>query len=141
MKPYPDVKLINGQSLQSITKRRNIVTANVVDCIETDFPKMLRMVLNEEFILHEGCNTSKTNKPAYSVLIDSNHTAFLTNKQLECLIHLATGKTMKQIASVFNCSISNIETYFHTIKRKFSVFTTTALIKCFWKAFINNNIK
>ena len=57
----------------------------------------------------------------------------LTNRQASCLIHLATGKTVKQIANIFECSSRTIEDHIHLLKRKLGLYSTAELIDCFWR--------
>ncbi len=76
------------------------------------------------------CNLDGTTN-YYVVSNDKN--IKLTLKQAECLTHLAMGKTVKQIAKTFECSQSTVLTHVKVLKRKLGVFSTSALIDCFWK--------
>ncbi len=57
----------------------------------------------------------------------------LTARQAECLTHLSMGKTVKQIANMLGCANSTIEDHIGCLKRKLSVYSTDALINCFWE--------
>lgn len=56
----------------------------------------------------------------------------LTNIQASCLIHLATGKTIKEIANILERSTRTIEDHINLLKRKLGVYSTTELIDRFW---------
>lgn len=57
----------------------------------------------------------------------------LTAKQAECLTYLSMGKTFKQIANLMDCSVRTIESHVALLKKKLNLYTTAALIDCFWK--------
>lgn len=57
----------------------------------------------------------------------------LTARQAECLTYLAMGKTLKQIASMLNCSSRTIEDHVNLLKNKLGVYSTAELIDCFWR--------
>ncbi len=57
----------------------------------------------------------------------------LINIQASCLIHLATGKTIKEIANILERSTRTIEDHINLLKRKLSVYSTAELIDCFWR--------
>lgn len=61
----------------------------------------------------------------------------LTNRQATVLTHLSMGKTIKQIANLLGCANTTIEDHIDRLKHKLEVYTTAALIECFW----NNPIK
>lgn len=64
-------------------------------------------------------------------------TILLTNRQATVLTHLSMGKTIKQIANLLGCANTTIEDHIDRLKQKLEVYTTAALIECFW----NNPIK
>ncbi len=70
-------------------------------------------------------------------IITDNKTVRLRERQAEVLTHLSMGKTVKQIASLLDCSTYNIEDHIDRLKDKLGVYTTAALIDCFW----NNPIR
>ncbi len=72
----------------------------------------------------------------YFIILDEK-TESLTSKQASCLTYLSMGKTVKQIANLLDCSTYNIEDYIIRLKQKLGVYTTAALIDCFW----NNPIR
>lgn len=75
-------------------------------------------------------------KRRYYMLLDKR-IIMLTSKQAECLLLLAMGKSMKQIASLLNCSHSNIVCHINYLKTKLKVYSTSAIIECFWRNPIN----
>ena len=65
-------------------------------------------------------------------IITNNQTIRLTARQAEVLTHLSMGKTVKQIANLLNCASSTVEDHLACLKKKLDVYTTSALINCFW---------
>ena len=71
------------------------------------------------------------NERNYYIVVD-HQTIRLTRKQAACLTYLSVGKTIKQIASLLNCATSTVEDHIDRLKQKLGVYTTPALIDCFW---------
>lgn len=67
----------------------------------------------------------------YYVEID-DRAVCLTTRQAECLTYLSTGKTVKEIASLIDCSHFTVEEHIKHLKRKLGVCSTSELINCFW---------
>lgn len=53
----------------------------------------------------------------------------LTNRQIECLFYILSGRTAKEIATLLDLSYRTIETYTEVIKRKFKCSTKPDLIR------------
>lgn len=56
----------------------------------------------------------------------------LTQRQAECLTHLSMGKTVKEIANIFGCKNCTVEDHILRLKKKLNLYSTSALISCFW---------
>lgn len=57
----------------------------------------------------------------------------LTARQAACLTYLATGKTMKQIASTFECCPRTVEYHVDVLKQKLHAYAMTDLVNYFWR--------
>ncbi len=71
------------------------------------------------------------NRKTYYILHEEK-VICLTARQAACLTFLATGKTVKQIASTLDCAYSTTEDHIERLKQKLGVCSTAALIDCFW---------
>ncbi len=71
------------------------------------------------------------NEKNYYIVFHGN-VSKLSIKQAMSLTCLSMGKTIKQIASLLNCSPRTIEDHINILKRKLGVYSTAELIDCFW---------
>jgi LuxR family quorum-sensing system transcriptional regulator SolR len=79
----------------------------------------------------------KTRQLLHTLKIKSYHLKddiYLSQREKECLSHLSTGKTMKEIARIINISPRTVESYINTIKKKTGFNTKSNLIKMFYGA-------
>ena len=65
--------------------------------------------------------------------------AVITTRELNCLYHIATGKTAKEIAKILNISFRTVESYESIIKAKLGVNNKAGLIKI-WEEKISHHI-
>lgn len=59
---------------------------------------------------------------------------YLSWRERECLLHLSTGKTMKEIARLINLSPRTVEYYINTLKQKTKSNTKSSLIRLFYES-------
>lgn len=81
--------------------------------------------------MNDMCQVFKNTQSYY--LVTGTQTVRLTARQAECLTHLSMGKTIKQVASMLDCSSRTIEDHVNLLKRKLGVCSTAQLIDCFWR--------
>jgi DNA-binding NarL/FixJ family response regulator len=106
---------------------------------DADFRKNLDIILKKVVILYQVYNRHKINIESLNLYNNKNKFC-LTQRQIECLTHLAMGKTIKGIALLLGCSPANVEGHIHRIKQKTHVYTTNALIDFFWRNIFENEI-
>ena len=59
----------------------------------------------------------------------------ITPRELECLAHLSTGKTAKEIGRTINIGTRTVETYLNSTRQKTSCYTRSELIQWFENTF------
>jgi DNA-binding CsgD family transcriptional regulator len=76
------------------------------------------------------------------LLLDNYSNEFgLTKRQLDCLLHLVKGKTMKEIGKYLNLSHRTVGHYLETIKLKMECETKSDIIeKALRISYIKNNL-
>jgi DNA-binding CsgD family transcriptional regulator len=133
--------VFSKQSQEKMISRSSIFQENTIFGKRDDqeFIKKIDLVLKRVIALYQVYNGNIANIESL-YLLESKNKIHLTPKQVECLIHLAMGKSIKRIALFIGCSQSNIEGYICRLKRKFGLHTTDALITFFWQNILGRDI-
>lgn len=106
---------------------------NNINLLETPSSfNMLEDILKKVIYIHKLYCHAEIDLESFDFEIN-NKNINLTKRQTECLMHLAMGKPIKQIANILKCSESNIENHINRLKQKFGLYTTTSLKELFWR--------